>query len=427
MSEKFLGEADWKKFSKSGDYKDAALLKALAALDKAERGAPAEQLKVLDEVEKQAEALLKAHKGDKALAGYVDDLGKAAKKQRKQLENEARESEEEGEEDASPALLTTKMLPLLRELKKGEARMPVLIALAGKDTAVLIMRRAITPARRKLLNEYLQVSGGIKYVAGESLLEEKALTFVVQSPAAGLAKRLKAALLAQTGLRVSVRVRGEEGSVEDDGEEEEAHESDSTEPPTSSASDRPDETAHASDSGDAKAAQYRQKLEALTPALQRALTGRSGDVSKMRAVAEFAREKAEAGNPAAALQALDALEKLLAAAAPRAPAGVAADTADPEGLEHWQKVRAGVIAQLKDIAKHIATARHADSSAALIELNAVIKQLTERPTTTQQVAALERYLGQDEVVAEVCEFAFDLRTPLLNAIDRLKAGLEATA
>lgn len=90
-------------------------------------------------------------------------------------------------------------------------------------------------------------------------------------------------------------------------------------------------------------------------------------------------------------------------------------------------MRAGVIAQLKDIAKHIATARHADSSAALIELNAVIKQLTERPTTTQQVAALERYLGQDEVVAEVCEFAFDLRTPLLNAIDRLKAGLEATA
>jgi hypothetical protein len=41
MSEKLLDESEWKKFAKGGDYKDAAFLKALAALAKAgpaERG-----------------------------------------------------------------------------------------------------------------------------------------------------------------------------------------------------------------------------------------------------------------------------------------------------------------------------------------------------------------------------------------------------
>jgi hypothetical protein len=51
--------------------------------------------------------------------------------------------------------------------------------------------------------------------------EDQALTFEVKAPAAGLAKRLKTALLAQTDQRLKVRVRGEDPSdVDEDNEDE---------------------------------------------------------------------------------------------------------------------------------------------------------------------------------------------------------------
>jgi hypothetical protein len=72
------------------------------------------------------------------------------------------------------------------------------------------MRRPIAATRRKLLSEALDAKGGAKFIAAQCLFEQNALTFVVQAKAAGLAKRLKAALLMQTDLRLKVRVRGEE-------------------------------------------------------------------------------------------------------------------------------------------------------------------------------------------------------------------------
>ena len=51
--------------------------------------------------------------------------------------------------------MTSKMIPLLRELRKGEATMHALIGTAGKNTAVLIMRRPVPLARRKMLAEVL--------------------------------------------------------------------------------------------------------------------------------------------------------------------------------------------------------------------------------------------------------------------------------
>ena len=127
---------------------------------------------------------------------------------------------DDGDEEAdTPALLTTKMVPLLRELRKGEAQMHALICTAGKNTALLIMRRAISPSRRKLLADAVDAKGGAKYIAGECVFENKALTFVVASPAAQLAKRLRQALLDQTDMRMKVRVRGEDG-VDEDGEDE---------------------------------------------------------------------------------------------------------------------------------------------------------------------------------------------------------------
>ena len=48
----------------------------------------------------------------------------------------------------------------------------------------------------------------MKYIVGECKFEDKALTFVVQSPATQLAKRIRQALLEQTEMRLKVKVQG---------------------------------------------------------------------------------------------------------------------------------------------------------------------------------------------------------------------------
>ncbi len=223
-----LNEGSWTSLVKKlkVELDDKALVKALAHFDKTDAAKPAPRMDALDDVieqlKKQVLALAKRKKelGDKPFAelkNKLDELLDLAERELKSMKSAA----EADEEEESPVLLTTRMLPLLRELKKGETRMPALIAVSGKDCAVLILRRAISPSRRKLLNEALGVSSGVKYIVGESLYENKALTFVVQSTAAGLAKKLRQALLDQTGLRLKVRVRGEDGDDEHGEDEEE--------------------------------------------------------------------------------------------------------------------------------------------------------------------------------------------------------------
>jgi hypothetical protein len=58
----------------------------------------------------------------------------------------------------------------------------------------------------------------LKFIRGECLQEGNTLTFVVQSQAAGLAKRVSFALFKQTDLRLEGRVRGEADDVDEDDE-----------------------------------------------------------------------------------------------------------------------------------------------------------------------------------------------------------------
>lgn len=98
-----------------------------------------------------------------------------------------------------------------------------------------------------------------------------------------------------------------------------------------------------------------------------------------------------------------------------------ANTEDGQSnLAAWKAAREVALAQLREVAKEVAEANHEDSTAALIELKAVMANLTAEPTTPQQVADLERYLSEDDVVLDVCEFAHDVRTPLLQALATLK-------
>lgn len=222
MAEKQLTEASWRSFAKGRSIKDATLLKALADLAAAERGTPDAQLKCLDSIDKQVQALLKLHKSDKEIAAYLGDVDKALGRARKAAEQAAKDAAkaaakpDEGEDDDSPALLTTQLLPLLRLAMKGEP-MHALLASAGKQVVVLLSRKPIPPSRRKLLAAELESSGAIKYYVGQCLVEDNAPTFVLQDDVAGMARKIKAALLAQTGLRLNkLRCRGAGGETDHD-------------------------------------------------------------------------------------------------------------------------------------------------------------------------------------------------------------------
>ena len=323
MSDKNLTEPEWKKFSKGKDFKDAAFVKALAALGQAT--APALQLDALADIEKQAEGLRKAYKADKDLTAYLDGLDKALDKQRKLSEAEARKSSKAddsgGDEEDTPALLTTKMVPLLRQVRKGE-EMQVLLASVGKEVAVLIARRSISPTRRKLLTEYLD-NGTPKFFSGHCIFEEAAYTFVMKTQAAGMAKKVKAALLRQVELRLKVRVRGEDpNDIDDDGDpaEDDAALAGADEQASPGAS----QTAPTQAPASAQALAYTQRLGRVQERLAQALRDQHPQASKLRTVIGFASEKAAAGDYVAATKALDMLGQLLDAPAGDAPGAAAA-------------------------------------------------------------------------------------------------------
>jgi hypothetical protein len=96
-----------------------------------------------------------------------------------------------------------------------------------------------------------------------------------------------------------------------------------------------------------------------------------------------------------------------------------------DALQLWSEARAKAIASLKGVAKEIADLKDPDSAKAVVEISAVLKNLTAEPRTAQQVAELVRYIDQDDVVLDVSEFASDIRTPLLKALAQLQRTVSA--
>jgi len=222
MAEK-LAESTWTAFRKKLklDVDDKILVKALTEFEKIGEDKPSARAEalaaVIEQINKQVVSLARIKKqiGDKPFEEAKDKLhGLLGAAEALQKTVNAQVAAEKADEE-SPALLTTKMVPLLRELKKGEITMNAMVCTAGKNTAVLIMRRPISLSMRKLLADAVDAQGGMKYAVGQCTWEDKALTFLMETPAAGLAKRLRAALLAQTEMRLKVRVRGPDGDDED--------------------------------------------------------------------------------------------------------------------------------------------------------------------------------------------------------------------
>jgi hypothetical protein len=237
---KFLSDMGWKDIATKNNVKDNGLLKKLAELKRVDDDKHDEALGLLDKAVELAIQLKKDKKLPPAAGKYLDDLTQAAESAKRdvskakaeadkaakakaiadkkaQAEAEKGTGDHDEEEAEASELLTTKLKPLLRQVAKGE-RMHALLAKSGKQVMVLLSRKPIPPARRKMLSDELG-GGSAKYYPGHCVLEAGALTFVLHAEVAGMSKLIKAALLAQTGLRLNkIKCRGEDGDDDDSDE-----------------------------------------------------------------------------------------------------------------------------------------------------------------------------------------------------------------
>lgn len=242
VKSKVLSDAGWKDVAGKSNVKDNGLLKALEKLKRLGDDDHDETTKVLDEVGKLA-GLLKKDKvvaATPAVAKYVAevigeaqavarDVAKAKaeheKAQKAKAEAEKRtaaksaDGDDDGDDELTPELLTTQMKPLLKLVAKGQT-MHTLVAKSGKKVVVMMSRKPISPARRKMLADQLG-GGSTKYYPGVCTLEGGATTFTLKSEVAGMAKLVKVALLEQTGLRLNkLKCRGDDGEDADEDEDE---------------------------------------------------------------------------------------------------------------------------------------------------------------------------------------------------------------
>lgn len=236
---KYLLEAGWKDLVAKNKLKDNGLLRALERLKRVDDEAYDDQLEVLAGIAKLVAQLKK----DKAVAAVKDaarylaevegdaeaalrDAAKAraehekAQKAKAEAEKKAtarrgKDEDEDDEENESPELLTSKLKPLLKLVAKGQS-MHALLAKSGKRVVVMLSRKPIPPARRKMLADQLG-GGSTKYYPGTCSLEAGAMTFQLRNEVAGMAKLVKVALLQQTGLRLNkIKCRGDDGDDNDD-------------------------------------------------------------------------------------------------------------------------------------------------------------------------------------------------------------------
>jgi hypothetical protein len=160
-------------------------------------------------------------------------------------------------------------------------------------------------------------------------------------------------------------------------------------------------------------AAFNARAKTVMAAVERATAadpGRGADLKKRLALAMASAMSKQVD---AALAALDAIES--DANAP----------ATPPAVDRWNAERAAAVAKLQEEIKVVVATKDPDAGHAELELKAVMKQLNGQLETRQQATEMERYLQQDEVVADVCELAFDLKTPLLRILNEIKPRLAA--
>ncbi len=242
IKSKVLNDSAWKDvLAKNKGLKDNGLQKALAEFKKLGDDEFDDAQKILAQVQKLVAQLKKSKEiaavpaadkflveltkaADTAERDVAKDKAEADKKAKAKADADKKAKaaaakktdDEDDDEEDTPDLLTTKLKVLLRLVARGE-RMHALLGKSGKKVVVMLSRKPIPPARRKMLADELG-GGSTKYYPGHCSLEAGATTFVLKAEVAGMSKLVKLALMDQTGLRVNkVKCRGEDGDDEHSG------------------------------------------------------------------------------------------------------------------------------------------------------------------------------------------------------------------
>lgn len=409
MSEKHLTESAWKSFAKGRGLKDAPLAKALAEAEKAQRGTPAARLAALEQIEREIGPLQRASK-DRELADYLAEIGKQLNSARTAAQAAAKAAAKDAAKEAAaedaPALLGSRTLAVLRTVLRGEPA-HALVALAGKDCAVIVAPKPVSGGERRLLAERLGNASGIKYLEAGCILEQKAPTFVLPASMGGLAARLQAAIAAQTGQKLRVRVRGSDPKDVDEAADD----------APAAAAERPPA---APATAPAKApAELLAVFDRLMPQVRAAAADAARKAVLLPLVERFQR-LARAGDAAGAKAVLAEL-----VAALKAPAGPDARAA---ALADWQARRTPVVESLKRLENAIRAMRDPEGDAAIVLVRAIQANLSPAPATLQAVAELERYLDTDDIIAEAeapngFGIPIRIRAPLRPALAALRAAL----
>lgn len=420
MADKFLTESHWKTTTKGKDITgDAEVLKALSLLARAEKGKPgpatlASQREALGVIDKAMAAFEKTNakvvRADKTLVALLADVGKAIERARKDLTTaQAKaEADADADEDDAPDILTTRMVPLLRQVRQG-TEMHTKLALAGRELVVMLSRKAIPPTRKAMLADMLEQKSSIKVVDGTCVLENKFVTFVLNNPAAGLAKRISAALLKQTGLRVPVRVRGPEGDLDEDDDADDAD-------------------------AQAQADALSKRLKALMPALQKALVDKHPASDALKRGASEAGALLKQSRWEAAAKLIQMLETQVKTKGPTeepsAKPQVGRFVNHARSRIAWQKVRQKVQADLDTLEKAILAYcktqpdLNTDAAGKVRKLDAILTTLDESlsdtldqalnaPDDRQRLALHEQ---SRKVLARYIQFVSS--DPLLEGVDQ---------
>lgn len=434
MSEKHLTELLWKQLVIKQGIKDIGLGKALAAhatVDPTKE--PAKALDGLKEIAELAAKLKKANPTKADVVAHLDELVKEVKKAIPALEamaksaaaaaaaatpvvpakpaeavsakpaagaKPAEEVEKEAEEQEAAAFKKDLKQQMVSALAQVKARAPgepeqekdpkpqlqFMAYLAGKTCAVVVGRR-VGSATKKLLPEIAGGVSGGQSVQGECIFEKNAHTFVLAKVPGGLAKKLATALQTETGQKYRVRARSIDGSVTLDSDT--------------------DVDPDAAIVGGNPAIEWKAKLAEWLPGIKEALAAKGSNAAAMTKLLTEASALSKPGGDMVALAKLTACHGMAAAVA------------------RWAVERDKVAVNLLAEIKEIVDTKDPLAGNAELELNAVLRQLKGELATQRQAAEMDRYLQDDDVVADVSELAFDLKTPLLQVLGEITPLLPA--
>jgi hypothetical protein len=290
---------------------------------------------------------------------------------------------------------------LTTTLKAARGGRPMQFAFLPKGSEGKLLVAKKVPLKQ--IAETKKETGASSVIKGRCVGEDGTLVFyVAKEPPGTLLGQLRKRLKEDAGVTYPIEIRVSSDAEAEPAEGEAAAAGAAAAPGTS---------------GGPRAA-WEKALAAVEPAYLQGLSDQPDKASVLRAVMGFAQGKAQKEDFPGAIAALRKLADHLG----KAPAGNGGKTTprpeavtDAAALKSWQAARLDAIGKLRQIAKMVAASKHPDAKKALILLNSIIKNLSESPTTPQQIQELERYITNDDVVADAC-LAYDIRSPLLRAL-----------